>query len=85
MTEVINRIIVVFVEKKRTGKWLVEQIGKAPATISKWYTNASQLVLPTLTKIASILNVDIKGLVELYKSLIYQNISGTICNKIARL
>lgn len=36
--EDINRIKVVLAEKKRTGKWLAETIGKAPATVSKWCT-----------------------------------------------
>ena len=31
----INRIKVVLVEKKRTNKWLAEQLGKDPATVSK--------------------------------------------------
>ena len=62
MTEDINRIKVVLVEKKRTGKWLAEQIGKDPATVSKRCTNTSQPDLPTLTKVASILNVDINDL-----------------------
>lgn len=31
----INRIKVVLVEKKRTGKWLSEQLGKDLATIFK--------------------------------------------------
>ena len=34
----INRIKVVLVEKKRTSKWLSEQLRKDPATISKWCT-----------------------------------------------
>ena len=41
----LNRIKVMLVEKKRTSKWLAEQLGKDPATISKWCTNTSQ---PTL-------------------------------------
>lgn len=45
----INRIKVVLVEKKRTSKWLSEQLGKDPATISKWCTNTSQPDLVTLT------------------------------------
>ena len=42
MTKDINRIKVVLVEKKRTNKWLAEQLGKDPATVSKWCTNTSQ-------------------------------------------
>lgn len=30
----INRLKVVLVEKNKSGKWLVEQLGKDPATIS---------------------------------------------------
>ena len=50
MMKDINRIKVVLVEKKRTSKWLSEQLGKDPATISKWCTNTSQPDLVTLTK-----------------------------------
>ena len=38
-TKDINRIKVVLVEKKRTNKWLAAQLGKDPATVSKWCTN----------------------------------------------
>lgn len=31
----LNRIKVVLVEKKKTNKWLAEQLGKDPATVSK--------------------------------------------------
>ena len=55
----INRIKVVLVEKKRTSKWLAGELGKDPATISKWCTNSSQPDLHTLTKVAQLLDVDI--------------------------
>lgn len=32
--EDINRLKIVLVEKKRTGKWLAEQLGKNPSTVS---------------------------------------------------
>ena len=60
----INRIKVVLVEKKRTNKWLAEQLGKDPATVSKWCTNTSQPVLETLQEIARVLDVDIKELLN---------------------
>lgn len=60
----INRIKVVLVEKKRTNKWLSEQLGKDPATISKWCTNTSQPDLITLTKVAALLDVDIRLLIN---------------------
>ena len=58
----INRIKVVLVEQKKTGKWLAEQLGKDPASVSKWCTNASQPSLETLVEIARSLNVDVKDL-----------------------
>ena len=60
--EDINRIKVVLVEKKRTSKWLAEQMGVNPTTVSKWCTNSSQPDLASLLKIADLLEVDIKEL-----------------------
>ena len=60
--EDINRIKVVLVEQKRTSKWLSEQMGVAPSTVSKWCTNSSQPDLGNLLKIADLLEVDIKEL-----------------------
>lgn len=64
MDKDINRIKVVLVEKKKTNKWLAEQLGKDPATVSKWCTNSCQPTLETLLKIAKLLEVDIKELVR---------------------
>ena len=58
----INRLKVVLAEKKRTNKWLAEQLGKDQATVSKWCTNASQPSLEMLLKIAETLEVDMKDL-----------------------
>ena len=58
MDKDINRIKVVLAEKKRTNKWLAEQLGKDPATISKWCTKNCQPTLETLMKIAKLLNVE---------------------------
>ncbi|MBQ7686684.1 MAG: helix-turn-helix transcriptional regulator, partial [Bacteroidaceae bacterium] len=44
--------------------WLAEQLGKDEATVSKWCTNTSQPSIETLTKIASVLDVDIKQLLN---------------------
>ena len=51
-------------EKKRTNKWLAEQLGKDQGTISKWCTNTSQPDLANLMKIAELLNVDLNELVR---------------------
>lgn len=60
----INRIKVVLVEKKRTNKWLASELGKDPATVSKWCTNSSQPDLATLVRIAEKLEVDVKDLLR---------------------
>ena len=60
--EDINRIKLVLVEKKRTSKWLSEQLGVTPSTVSKWCNNSSQPDITNLLKIASLLDVDIKEL-----------------------
>ena len=60
----INRLKVVLAEKKRTNKWLAQQLGKDPATISKWCTNTAQPGLETLLQIANVLEVDIKELLN---------------------
>ena len=60
----INRLKIVLVEKKKTGKWLGEQIGKDPATISRWCTNHAQPTLETLDQIAQLLGVDRRKLLN---------------------
>ncbi|MBD5194367.1 MAG: helix-turn-helix transcriptional regulator [Bacteroides sp.] len=62
--ERINRLKVVLVEQDRTGKWLAEQLGKNEATVSRWCSNASQPSLEMLVKIASILKVDPRTLLN---------------------
>ena len=64
----LNRLKVVLVEKKRTSKWLAEELGKNVATISKWCTNTIQPDLPTLNKIAELLDVDVKELITSSKA-----------------
>ena len=61
--EEINRLKIVLVEKRKTNKWLAEQLGKDPATVSKWCTNLVQPDLNTLRQIAELLDVDIKDLI----------------------
>ena len=73
MTKDINRIKVVLVEKKRTGRWLAEQIGKDPATVSKWCTNTSQPDLRTLIEFSNCLQVDIKDLLNSSINIPYNN------------
>ena len=58
----LNRIKVVLVEKKKTGKWLAETLGKNEATVSRSCANVSQPSIETLFAIAKVLNVDMKDL-----------------------
>ena len=58
----LNRLKVVLADKKRTNKWLAEQLGKDPATVSKWCTNTIQPNVETLVEIAKLLSVDIQDL-----------------------
>lgn len=63
MSKDLNRIKIVLAERKRTNKWLAEQLGKDPATISKWCTNVSQPGLETLRQIAELFDIDIRELI----------------------
>ncbi|MCM1081523.1 MAG: helix-turn-helix domain-containing protein [Muribaculum sp.] len=62
--EDLNRIKVVLVEKKRTSKWLSEQLGINPSTVSKWCTNTSQPDIETLIKISKLLGVEMEELLN---------------------
>jgi len=64
MDKDINRIKVVLAEKKRTNKWLAEQLGCAPTTVSKWCTNACQPPMETYLKISKLLEVELGELVN---------------------
>jgi len=64
MDKDINRIKVVLVEKKRTNKWLAEQLGCAPTTVSKWCTNVCQPPMETYLKISKLLEVELGELVN---------------------
>ena len=67
MDKDINRIKVVLAEKKRTNKWLAEQLGCAPTTVSKWCTNDCQPTMETYLRIANLLDVELTELVKVRK------------------
>ena len=60
----LNRLKVVLAEKKKTGKWLAEQLGKDQTTVSKWCTNSSQPDIENLIKLAKILEVDVNDILN---------------------
>ena len=64
MGKYINRLKVVLAEQRKTNLWLARELGKDPATVSKWCTNTAQPSLETLTAIAECLNVDIRSLLN---------------------
>ena len=59
----INRLKVVLVEQKKTGKWLAEQLGKDPSTVSKWCSNKMQPSLEILIQIAGLLDIDVREII----------------------
>ena len=58
----LNRLKAVLADAGQTNKWLAEQLGKDPVTVSKWCTNTSQPNLQTLAKISDLLKVNIREL-----------------------
>ena len=60
--EDINRLKLLLVEKKKTSKWLSEQLGITPSTVSKWCTNTSQPDMETLARISKLLNIRVEEL-----------------------
>ena len=61
----LNRLKVVLAEKKRTNKWLAEQIGVDKATVSKWCTNSAQPNLENLMEVAKCLEVNVNELLRM--------------------
>ena len=70
----VNRLKIVLVEQKKGGsamlitswrapsKWLSEELGVNPSTVSKWCTNTSQPDMETLAKISKLLDVGVEDL-----------------------
>ena len=64
MDKDIIRIKVVLAEKERTNKWLAEQLGCAPTTVSKWCTNVCQPPMETYLRIAKLQEIEIDELLN---------------------
>ena len=60
--ENLNRLKAVLADAGQTNKWLAEQLGTDPVTISKGCTNTTQPDLQTLSRISDLLNIDIREL-----------------------
>ena len=59
----LNRLKLVLVEKDKIGVWLAEQLGVTVVTVSKWCSNITQPTLPTLDRIADLLDSDLRDLI----------------------
>lgn len=62
--ELLNRLKAVLAEKGKTSRWLAEQLGKSENTVSRWCANKVQPSIQQLNEIASILDVDIRLLIN---------------------
>lgn len=71
--EDINRLKLLLVEKKKTSKWLSEQLGITPSTVSKWCTNTSQPDMETLARISKLLDVSVE---DLYNKRFMESVSS---------
>ena len=60
----MNRIKEILKEQGRSQTWLADKIGKSYVVITNYCNNKAQPSLPTLKKIANILDVDIRELLE---------------------
>lgn len=60
----MNRIKLVLVEKKKTGKWLAQELGVSECTVSRWASNKAQPNLSSLNAIAKLLGVEMKDLLR---------------------
>ena len=71
--EDINRLKLLLAEKKKTSKWLSEQLGITPSTVSKWCTNTSQPDMETLARISKLLDVSVE---DLYNKRFMESVSS---------
>lgn len=60
----INRIKEVLREKNKTNKWLSEELDVSYVTVSRWCNNVFQPKMETFIRIAELLDVDIKDLIN---------------------
>ena len=71
----INRLKILLAEKKKTNKWLCEQLGVNPTTVSKWCTNSSQPSVGMILKVMEVLDVDIDQVINVPKKRLHKTIS----------
>ena len=64
-TKPLNKIKVVLAEKGKPNKFLSDNLGVAPTTVSKWVTNTCQPPMETFVKIAKLLDVELAELIRM--------------------
>lgn len=64
-TKPLNRIKVVLAEKGNPNKFLSDNLGVAPTTVSKWVTNTCLPPMETFVKIAKLLDVELAELIRM--------------------
>lgn len=64
-TKPLNRIKVVLADKGKPNKFLSDNLGVAPTTVSKWVTNTCQPPMDTSVKIAKLLDVELAELIRM--------------------
>lgn len=62
--EDINRLKILLAEKKKTNKWLGEQLGVNSTTVSKWCTNTSQPSIQMVFRLMEVLDADINQVIN---------------------
>ena len=60
----INRLKILLAEKKKTNRWLVEQLDVNATTVSKWCTNSSQPSVEMIFRIMKALDADISQIIN---------------------
>lgn len=61
----INRLKMLLAEKKKTNKWLSEQLGVDSTTVSKWCTNSSQPIIGMVFRMMDVLDADISQIINI--------------------
>ena len=79
-----NRIKAVLADKKKTCRWLAQEIEMSENTVSRWCSNKMQPSLSQLDKVAAALDVDIRELLrptkEALRDIVFLDMSLFIAN-----
>lgn len=77
MAKHINRLKVVLAEQLKTVLWFARELGKYPATLSKWCTNTARPSMETFHDIAEYLHFDVRTLLNPNDSAIASKLGST--------